>query len=182
MFPQPFQNMTANDVRVALGWLIGSWVFLGIPSVFAVFAVRFLSRRLRIHRLGFYKYLVFRPILLSLPLLALLFGLAAGYFEASTYIDCYQPGHQEKWYEVLGITGAPGDLIANAYRGDWQDDEAWDYRSEIAIWNGLFWLGVAGMAAFWIQVNNRARHLERYLVETGHVISPKSIPAGNQPQ
>jgi hypothetical protein len=57
---------------------------------------------------GILQDLVFRPMLLSLPLLALLFGLATGYFEASTYIDCYKPAHQEKWYEVLGIIGAPG--------------------------------------------------------------------------
>jgi hypothetical protein len=50
-------------------------------------------------------------------------------------------------------------MIANAYRGDWQDDAAWDYRSEIAIWNGVFWLGVAGTAAFWIHVNNRAHRI-----------------------
>jgi hypothetical protein len=37
--------------------------------------------------------------------------------------------------------------MANSYGGDWQWDEAWDYRSDIAIWNGLFWVSVGTVAA-----------------------------------
>ena len=35
------------------------------------------------------------------------------------------------------------------YGGDWQEDEAWDYRGDIAVLNGLFWMsvGVVGMLA-----------------------------------
>jgi hypothetical protein len=116
-------------------WVV-CWLFLGIPSVAIIFGLSHLPifRRWRT-----------RAVLWRLPLLGLLFGLATGYFEAWTYRhDLRQP---ERWYEVLAIPGVPGDGMANSYGGDWQDDEAWDYRSDIALWNGLFWVTVTAFGA-----------------------------------
>lgn len=90
-------------------------------------------------------------------MIGLLFGLITGYFEAWTYRDCYKPDHKDRWYEVFAVFGAPGEAMANSYAGDWQDDEAWDFRSDISILNGLFWTTVAMAAALWIHVGNQSR-------------------------
>jgi len=151
MFPIPFQSLQAGNLDAVFGFFITSWVVMGAPAVPAIFGLRFLIRQLRVYRFGFYKWLVFRPILLSVPLIGLLFGLATGYFDAWTYRDCYKPDHKVDWYEVFGIFGGPGDVMANSYAGDWQDDEAWDFRSDISVWNGLFWTTVAMMVVLMIR-------------------------------
>ena len=155
MFPRPFQYFEARHLADVLQFFVMSWVILGIPGIPAIFGIRFLLRKLKIYRLGFYRRMVFRPILLSVSMAGLIFGLVTGYFEAWTQRDSYKPEYKDRWYDALGIFGVPGDAMANSYGGDWQDDEAWDYRSDISIWNGLFWMTVTMAAAVCIYGRDR---------------------------
>jgi hypothetical protein len=115
---------------------VGGWIFLGIPSLVVIFGLSYLPifRRMR-----------WQSVAWRLPLMGLLFGLAMGYLNVwgdHQYYASDAPGH---WYYLFG---APGNEMANSYGGDWQSDEAWIYRSDITIWNGLFWLSVATVGVF----------------------------------
>jgi hypothetical protein len=115
---------------------IFGWMVLGIPSLIIIFALS---------RLLIFRRLRWQAIAWILPLAGLLFGLATGYLNAWGDHQCDTAGGQDHWYYVFGYTG---NGIANSYGGDWQWDEAWDYRSDIAIWNGLFWASVATAGVF----------------------------------
>ncbi len=117
-------------------WMI-CWIFLGIPVLAVIFGLS---------RLPIFRWLRGRPVVWLLPLLGLLFGLATGYFNAWSDHHSATTG-QDHWYYFVDLFGAPGNGMANSYGGDWQWDEAWDYRTDIAIWNGLFWLSVGTVGA-----------------------------------
>lgn len=76
--------------------------------------------------------------MILIPLAGCLLGIATGYYSEwwSHNFDPVYTGVGEPWWTIFG---APGDIIANSYGGDWQADEAWDYRGDIMFWNGLFW-------------------------------------------
>lgn len=138
MFPRPFQNFSIDSYMLPdfiTSWLF-SWVLLGIPSLIVIFGLSYLPifRRLR-----------WRSVAWILPLLGLLFGLAMGYLNAWGDHQCNSAAGQDHWYYLFG---SPGNGMADSYGGDWQADEAWDYRSDIAIWNGLFWVSVATLGVF----------------------------------
>jgi hypothetical protein len=134
--------MRDGDLGVVLLIFLVSWAVCGVPSLIALWVVGLLAKWRRVHRMGFLKHVRLWMVALGLPLVALLFGLATGYWAAWT--DDSEP----RWYEFPAIIGAPGDAMANSYGGDWQDGEAWEYRSDISIWNGLFWTSVAFPAIF----------------------------------
>jgi hypothetical protein len=94
----------------------------------------------------FFKPLRARHIRFSFPVLGLVFGLATGFFNAWDDHHYYSTGCQNHWYDVVAIFGTPGDGMANSYGGDWQEDEAWEYRADIATLNALFWTSVATAA------------------------------------
>ena len=118
---------------------VGCWIILGLPSLAVIFGLSYLP---------FFRRLRWQSVAWSLPLLGLLFGLATGYFNAWGQHQYDTSGGQDHWYYLFGLFGEPGDGMANSYGGDWQSDEAWDYRSDIAIWNGLFWVSVAAVGVF----------------------------------
>jgi hypothetical protein len=92
------------------------------------------------------RWLKFWTIIILLALGSCLFGLGTGYYSVwwdHRFDPAYTGTHG---FSLLAIPGAPGDMIANSYGGDWQQDEAWFYRFDITIWNGLFWAGAAVMA------------------------------------
>jgi len=137
----PFQYLSLRDLPGVMGWFFDCWIYFGVPSVLAMLGASYVIKRLKLGHFRVFRHVSFRSIALSLPLAGFLFGLSSGYFEAWTYqLDPRQP---DPWYCVFAIPGAPGDMMANSYGGDWQDDEAWDYRGDISIWNGLFWASVA---------------------------------------
>lgn len=141
MFPPPFQyfRMDSGILSEFIECCVICWIILGIPSLAIVFGLS---------RLRIFRHPRWRPIAwLLLPLLGLFFGLATGYFNVWTDHQSSTTG-QDHWYYFFSLFGAPGDGMANSYGGDWQWDEAWDYRSDIAIWNGLFWVSVATTGAF----------------------------------
>ena len=145
--PLPFQNLSLNNLTDVFQWFIMSWMFLGMLAMLGIFAASCLLKKLKVDRLGVFRRRRFRSVALALLLLAFLFGLTTGTFEAWTYRrDLQRPAPH--WYDFVAIAGAPGDMMANAYAGDWQDDEAWDYRSDIALWNGCFWTSVMAVGAF----------------------------------
>ena len=132
-----FQYMDMDHVGDMMIWSWMWWILLGLPSILVIIVATIFVEPFRHRR--------FQCIVWSLPLLGLLFGASTGYFEAWTYYhDQREP---QRWYESLALFGEPGDSIATCYVGDWQDDEAWDYRKDIAAWNGFFWAGVATVAS-----------------------------------
>jgi hypothetical protein len=143
MFPEPFQHMDAQPLLDLLGFFFMAWIFFGIPSLLAVVGVSYPLMRFEICRFNFLKRPGFGFRTLSLPLCGLLFGMSTGYFAAWTERYDFETRQDSSWYDVAAIPGMPGDAMANSYGGDWQGDEAWDYRSDIAVWNGLFWMSVA---------------------------------------
>jgi hypothetical protein len=139
MFPRPFQNFTVDSYMLPdfiASWVF-CWIFLGIPVLAVI---------LCLSRLPIAQRLRPRPAVWLLPLLGLLFGLTTGYFNAWSDHQSAITG-QDHWYYFCDLFGAPGNGMANSYGGDWQWDEAWDYRTDIAIWNGLFWVSVATVGA-----------------------------------
>lgn len=126
-------------------WVLG-WIWLGIPSLAVVFGLSYV----RVFRRPRWKSAAW-----LFPLLGLLFGLATGYLNAWGEHQCDTAGGQAHWFYLLG---GPGNGMANSYGGDWQSDEAWNYRSDIVIWNGLFWVSVALAGAFLFRFRMR-RHM-----------------------
>ena len=152
MFPEPFQYMDARYLPDVLGLFFMSWVVFGIPSLVAMIGVSYPLMRFEICRFEFLKRPGFRFGVLSIPLCGLVFGMSTGYFAAWTYRYDLETRQDSSWCDVAALPGAPGDAMANTYGGDWQDDEAWDYRSDIAILNGLFWMSVATGGMFLIRL------------------------------
>lgn len=108
-------------------------VILGVPSLLAAIGV-----------IRSFRQLQSRWIKLSLPLLGLSFGLAAGFFNIWEEDHQYWcNGDQRRWYGVFAILGEPGNEMADTYGGDWLSDEAWVYAADITFWNGVFWMIVA---------------------------------------
>jgi hypothetical protein len=141
MFPMPFQCLSAGNLPDVFGWFVMSWMVMGVPSILVLFGASCLFKGFKLDRMAIFKHLGFWRAGLTVLLLA-----AAGYYEAWTYrAEMQPPANVSHWYYYLAIPGVPGDMMANSYGGDWQDDEAWDYRSDIAIWNGLFWTSVAAI-------------------------------------
>jgi hypothetical protein len=127
-----FDQIKPWHVDELLTMLTISLVFFGLPALMLFGALGFFWRRLRT-----------RHVRSLLPLVGLVFGLAAGYFAVWADHCWYRFSPQNfHWTEPLAVFGAPGDAMANSYGGDWQDDEAWDYRGDITVLNGLFWMGL----------------------------------------
>jgi hypothetical protein len=65
--------------------------------------------------------------------------------------------------------------MANSYGGDRQADEAWGYRSDITVWNGLFWMSIAVAGTVVIHFATRRRQY--------HKINPipEDTPLDHQP-
>lgn len=86
-------------------------------------------------------------LLFGLPTLGI--GATTGYFNVwdDHHYWANRAPEKQEWYEIFTVFGWPGDAMANSYGGDWQADEAWDYRSDIVTWNALFWtsIGIGGI-------------------------------------
>ncbi len=109
-------------------------IFFTLSSI-AIFAA--VPTNLR-YRLSFYRWIISPPAMTLILLLGCFFGIATGYYSEwwSHNFDPVYTGVGEPWWTIFG---APGDIVANSYGGDWQEDEAWYYRGDIMFWNGLFW-------------------------------------------
>ena len=120
-------------------------VFLASMILYAVTPEK-IKERIRSQR-----WMSFWTIVILLSLGGFLFGVATGYYGVwwdHQFDPAYTGTHGAS---LLAFAGAPGDVIANSYGGDWQQDEAWDYRIDITVWNGLFWVGLTIVALAIIQ-------------------------------
>ncbi|HXI72720.1 MAG TPA: hypothetical protein VNN22_20470 [Verrucomicrobiae bacterium] len=116
-----------------------------VPTVFGIFLtllstailLAVVPAKLRC-RLSLYRWIISPPAMILIPLTGCLLGIVTGYYSEwwSHNFDPVYTGAGEPWWTIFG---APGDIVANSYGGDWQADEAWDYRGDIMFWNGLFW-------------------------------------------
>ncbi len=143
-------------------FLVTVWMLFGFLSLFAVMALTFLAITFKILPAGIYKNLDFSVIVFSLPVIALLFGAATGYFDAWTDHDWWASGCVNKWYYIFAVLGWPGDMIAENFWGDWQEDECWYHRDKVALWNGFFWLSIAVVAAPLIFLKQKLNQLETH--------------------
>jgi len=148
LLPPLFQYMPASAWADVPPWFLEMWLLFGIPALALVFIFA---------RFGFLKRAQFRTIVLSLPLIGLLFGATTGYFNVwdDHHYWANRAPEKQEWYEILTIFGWPGDTMANSYGGDWQADEAWDYRGDIVVWNALFWTSVAVGGIFVVRFSYR---------------------------
>lgn len=147
MFPVPFQYFDSRALPEMMMNFMMCGVVFGIPTLLLMFGVGCLLRKFKPGPLQLLSHLRF-PSAMKVVLLAFLFGAATGIYESWTYHRDLS-NDNGKWYDYfLAVPGVPGDAMANVYGGDWQDDEAWDYRSDIAILNGLFWASVAFVGVF----------------------------------
>jgi len=151
----PFEYFRLNDLPDVLGYFFMAWLILGVPIAVLSLPGGYVLSRFNVLRFRTRAHVHFLPLLFTFILLGLLFGVAAGYFEAWTYERDSSALHQDDWVDYLAIPGIPGDAMANSYGGDWQDDEAWDYRTDIAILDGFFWASVAGMAMVSMSLGSR---------------------------
>ncbi|HTR42002.1 MAG TPA: hypothetical protein VMH87_10345 [Pseudomonadales bacterium] len=153
MFPLPFQYFRWVDFYPSeffMAWAICG-VILGGPVLLFIF---FLAR------MRFFQRTRWQKVAWRLPLMGLIFGLASGWFTAwddhHTYIAWsnqteYSNDQPYHWYEIFG---EPGADTVGAYSGDFDEngdpdeDSLWYLRSDIAIWNGLFWLSIAIAGVF----------------------------------
>lgn len=124
-----------------------SWLIFGLPSLLAVWVASFLAKRFLIERLDVLKRVRFWMVAFSLPVAGLIFGASMGWLAAWSYRHDFELRGNQSWVDIVALPGAPGDAMANVYGGDWQDDEAWDYRGDIMILNAVFWASVAGAGA-----------------------------------
>jgi hypothetical protein len=136
----PFQSFRMVDFAPSefIGCCVVGGVIFGVPVLLAIFGLA---------RLPFFRRMRWQTVAWVLPLLGLTFGLASGLLTAwgdHEYYAARQPENADHWYEVFGM---PGVGMAGSYWGDWGEDEMWDCRSDIAVLNGLFWLGIAGAGA-----------------------------------
>lgn len=139
--------MELRNLPEVLGGFAMCWLIFGIPTLLAVLVSGILIKRFQIHRLGILKRVRFSAVVWSVPLAGLIFGASTGYLAAWAERYDFQHGLDQSgsWLDVVAFPGAPGDAMANSYGGDWQDDEAWDYRGGITILNAMFWTSVAGV-------------------------------------
>jgi hypothetical protein len=142
----PFQQMHLSNLTEIAGIFVMCWLIFGVPCLLLVLVVGHLIKRFRIHRIRFLKQMRFSMLAWMVPMAGILFGAGMGYLEAWSYHYDLEIRSDQSWVDVLAIPGTPGDGMANVYGGDWQDDEAWDYRDDIATWDALFWGSVAGAA------------------------------------
>ena len=140
----PFQYMEMRNLPDVLGGFAVCWLIFGIPSLLVILVASFLIKRFQIHRFGILKQVRFSMIACLLPLAGLIFGAGTGYLAAWTERYDFEQRVDQSWVDILAFPGAPGDGMADIYGGDWQDDEAWDYRGDITILNALFWTSIAG--------------------------------------
>jgi hypothetical protein len=98
------------------------------------------------HHLGFCRWMISPSAIILISLAGCLFGIATGYY-SEWWSHNFDPGYTGVGEPCWTIFGAPGDGMANSYGGDWQEDEAWDYRGDIMFWNGSFWTIFAFTAA-----------------------------------
>lgn len=84
--------------------------------------------------------------------MGLIFGASTGYLAAWVERYDFEQRVDQSWVDVVAFLGASGDAMANTYGGDWQDDEAWDYRGDIMILNAVFWTSIAGagVSVIWL--------------------------------
>ncbi len=122
----------------------GLWLLFGAPCLLATAGLSYLLTTFQICRFSIFRRLSFLSAAISIPLIGLLFGISAGYFNA--WVGHRNDNGLESRWDLLDISGAPGNILANEIWGDWQSDEVWYYRDKIAIWNGLFWTST-GIAA-----------------------------------
>jgi hypothetical protein len=165
MIAAPFQYMPASALVGVPLWLLEMWLLFGIPALALIFIFA---------RFGFFKRAHLRTIVILLPLLGLLFGAATGYFNVwdDHHYWANRAPEKQEWYEIFTILGWPGDSMANSYGGDWQADEAWDYRSDIVVWNALFWTSVAVGGIFAVRFSRRIKSRQS---------ASASIPAATVP-
>jgi hypothetical protein len=148
MFEVPFQSVNLQALPEMLADFFMCWMLFGTPALLLMLGTGWLLRRFKVHRFRIMRHLRFWEAALVLLVLAFLFGAATGTYEAWTYHRDLFHDHGG-WYDFfLAVPGVPGDAMANVYGGDWQDDEAWDYRSDIAILDGLFWASIMTPGVF----------------------------------
>jgi|SRR5450756_1308174 len=140
----PFQYMALRELPDVLGGFALCWLIFGVPSLLVVLVASFLIKRFRIHRIGILKWVRISTVVWALPLAGVIFGASTGYLAAWSYRHDLELRVDQSWVDTVAFPGAPGDAMANSYGGDWQDDEAWDYRGDITILNAMFWTSVAG--------------------------------------
>jgi hypothetical protein len=97
-------------------FLVTVWMVCGFLSLFAVMALTFLGIQFKIFPFSIFKSLGFSTIAFSLPLIALLFGAATGYFDAWTDHDWWASGCVNKWYYIFAVPGWPGDSAGTTAR------------------------------------------------------------------
>ena|ERR1700722_16506310 len=139
------QNLNASDLQGVIHYFIMGWTIFGIPSVIAIFGLS---------HLRIFRQLRWRSVVLLFSLVGLIFGLAAGYYNVCSDHCCYTEGGQE---DLFVLFGEPGNFMAESYGGDWQSDEAWIYRADITLWNGLFWMSVMMVGGFVTRFSIRRR-------------------------
>ncbi len=140
-----FDQIKPWHVDQLLTMLIMSLVVFGLPTFMLFGALGFFWKRLR----TWY-------VRSSLPLFGLVFGLATGYFAVWADHSWYRLSPQDfHWTDPIALFAFPGDSMANSYGGDWQDDEAWSYRGDITILNGLFWMGIGTVSMLLVQLISR---------------------------
>jgi hypothetical protein len=140
-------NLTLENLIGILIPVLVVPTILGIVPAFlsAVILQAVVPAKLK-HRLDFCRWMISPPAIFLISLAGGLFGIATGYY-SEWWSHHYDPGYTgagEPWWTIFG---APGDCVANSYGGDWQEDEAWDYRGDIMFWNGSFWTIFAFTAA-----------------------------------
>ncbi|HEV2692835.1 MAG TPA: hypothetical protein VG347_08045 [Verrucomicrobiae bacterium] len=138
--------MQASNLPEMAGIFVLCWLILGVPCLLLVLVGSYLIKRFQIHCRGFLKQVRFTMLVWAVPVAGLIFGAGSGYLTAWSYRYDLETRGNQNWVDVLAIPGAPGDAMANVYGGDWQDDEAWDYRDDIATWDALFWASIASAA------------------------------------
>jgi len=150
MPPLPFQYMPVRAWADVPLWFLGMGLLFGIPTLGLVFVLA---------RFGPLKRARLRTIVLLLPLMGLLFGAVTGYFNVwdDHHYWLNRAPEKQEWYEIFTVFGWPGDAMANSYGGDWQADEAWDYRGDIVTWNTLFWTSVAVGGIFVVRFSRRLK-------------------------
>jgi hypothetical protein len=123
-----FENLIAILVPVlSVPTILGIFLtLLSIPILFTVAPVKIGCRA------RFCRPIISSPAMFLIPLTGCLPGIATGYYSEwrSHNFDPVYIGVGEPWWTFFG---PPGDIVANSYGGDWQADEAWDYRGVIKI-------------------------------------------------
>jgi hypothetical protein len=117
---------------IAVGWM---YLFLAIPCLL----VGGLSARFDLFSFSKLRRWRFWSVGTASLLLGLTLGLCAGSF--GTRVDHRREHGTRRWWDFTAFSALPGYVITGlCYEVD-DEDEAWDYRRQISIWNGVFWAG-----------------------------------------